>query len=72
MFTPLGMEDGPMQTIIDSLMNFLYDPDLASRSNANRYPNAPVYIDPADVRERFIERMKTIDEHGYFEPGTSE
>ncbi len=55
-FTPLGMEDNSMQVVIDSVMNFLYDDNLAGPPSVNRYPNASVQVKAADIQANDRER----------------
>jgi len=58
-FTPPGIEDAPMQQVLDSVLNWLYDPDIgasASSSMTSRYPGAPVRITIDDARENVRRR----------------
>lgn len=55
-FTPLAMEDGPMQIIIDSVMGYLYDDNLEAPAAVNRYPDAQTQIRAADIQANDRER----------------
>jgi hypothetical protein len=56
-FTPLGMDDTNMQIVIDSVLNWLYDPTLGEPTASTRYPGAKVYVDPQQVRTNFERRQ---------------
>lgn len=56
-FTPLGMDDATMQIVIDSVLNWLYDPTLGQPTSSTRYPGARVTIDPQEVRTNFERRQ---------------
>ena len=59
-FTPLGMDDTNMQIVIDSVLNWLYDPTLGTPTTGTRYPGAKVTIDPQQVRKNFDLRMEEM------------
>lgn len=62
-FTPLGLEDVAAQEVIDTVMNFLYEPWREGSSAAMRDdPNALVRYTPAEVRAAYDERRKLIDQ----------
>ena len=61
-FTPLAMEDGNMQVVIDSILNWLYDPTLGQPTAGTRYPGAKVTIDPQQVRSNFDRRLDEMAE----------
>ncbi|MDX9857099.1 MAG: hypothetical protein RBT76_04875 [candidate division Zixibacteria bacterium] len=62
-FTPLPMEDDVMQTVIDSVMNWLYDPQLAVPTTGTRYHGSDVTIGADRAREAFFERGLREEQH---------
>ncbi|MCB2231310.1 hypothetical protein KQH82_11400 [bacterium] len=55
-FTPLPLEEDDGQLIIDSVLNWLYDPQLEVPVSGSRYEGAKVTVDVDQVRKEFIER----------------
>ncbi len=57
-FTPLGMDSTRMQVVVDSLLNWLYDPTLGTKQVVvdNRYPDAPVKVTVEQARENYRAR----------------
>lgn len=53
-FTPLAIDSTQMQVVVDSLLNWLYDPTLGTASvTDDRYPEAQVKVSVAEARENF-------------------
>jgi hypothetical protein len=58
-FTPLAIDSSSMQIVVDSLLNWLYDPTLGSLTvSDNRYPEAQVKVSVAESKERYRERVE--------------
>jgi hypothetical protein len=55
-FTPLGLSDSTMQIVIDSVMAYLYDENLAAPASVNRYPDAQVQVKPSEIQANDRER----------------
>lgn len=63
-FTPLGLQDGPAQVVVDSVMNWLYDKYLPSRTTTvDRYPDARLQISAAQIRKFDADRTKQVLEY---------
>ena len=63
-FTPLGIEDGNMQQVIDTVLNWLYPRDgVVTTPNSIRYPDAKVKVDMAQARAKYWREFESaIDE----------
>lgn len=57
-FTPLAIDSVQMQIVIDSVLNWLYDPALSAPTSTIRYPDAPVQISISEARERYWRRVE--------------
>jgi hypothetical protein len=65
-FTPLaisnkpgnstGSQESEIQTLVDTVLNWLYDPSLIAPVSKERYPNAPVKLSISEQRQRYWER----------------
>lgn len=56
-FTPLGIDSTQMQVVVDSLLNWLYDPTLGDALvSDNRYPEAQVKVSVGEARENYRAR----------------
>ena len=67
MFTPLAFEEGSMQTVIDSVFEWLYDPLLSEPVKTVRYDNARVKTTAAELRERHWRQRQqagVVQKHG--------
>lgn len=62
-FTPLALNDNDAQLIIDSVLNWLYDPQLAAPTSGARYLGTDVKIGVANARKAFIERGLRIEKY---------
>lgn len=58
-FTPLAIDSTQMQVVVDSVLNWLYDPTLGSSSVSDgRYPEAQVKVSVAEARENYRVRQE--------------
>ncbi len=59
-FTPLGMEDEKMQTVINHMLDWLYPANLgvAPNETINRYPNSAVTFTADQIRKFEDQRME--------------
>lgn len=55
-FTPLAIDTIQMQIVIDSVLNWLYDPTISSPTSATRYHDAPTKLSVSEARERYWRR----------------
>jgi len=56
-FTPLAIDSVQMQIVIDSVLNWLYEP-IASPTSTIRYPDAPTKLSVSQERERYWRRCE--------------
>jgi hypothetical protein len=56
-FTPLAIDSVQMQVVVDSILNWLYDPSTTEPTKSIRYPDAPVKISVSEERERYWRRV---------------
>lgn len=64
-FTPLAIDDDSMKVVADSILTWLYDPDLGTAGGGvqeNRYPHAPVKISIDQARENARWRQPGLEE----------
>ncbi len=68
-FTPLVIDSVSSQILADSILNWLYDPNLgaASAVKENRYPGASLNISIEDARENYRRRVEELELSGYKE-----
>ncbi|HUV31006.1 MAG TPA: hypothetical protein VMY05_07970 [Acidobacteriota bacterium] len=57
MFTPFALEESAAQTVIDTVLSWLYDPYLVTPPLSTRYTDAPVPVNQSQVRERYFRRL---------------
>ncbi|MEA3296735.1 MAG: hypothetical protein U9R56_02590 [candidate division Zixibacteria bacterium] len=63
-FTPLSIESDSMQIVVDSVMNWIYDPNVGVlTSDGIRYKDAPVRISVSEARENYRERCRVRKEN---------
>jgi len=64
-FTPLAMEQSTMQVVVDSVLNWLYDPTLGQGDgqavSENRYPDARVRVSLAEARRNYEVRCEEYE-----------
>jgi hypothetical protein len=64
-FTPLSMETESMQVVVDSVLNWLYDPTLGvidgQAVSENRYPEARVRLSLDEARRNYEARAEEYD-----------
>jgi len=61
-FTPLAMDTTTMQVVVDSVLNYLYDPTLGTSTSQavreNRYPEAKVKVSLSEARRNYEKRCE--------------
>ncbi len=61
-FTPLVLKEPEVQELADSVLDWLYDPNLGGHGKAvvteNRYPDAPVKISIQEARDLYNQRVQ--------------
>jgi hypothetical protein len=60
-FTPLVLDSNAAYVMIDSILNWLYDPTLGAPINKARYPEAKVQISIEDARENHRRRVAEME-----------
>jgi hypothetical protein len=64
-FTPLSLEEESMYVMVDSVLNWLYDPHLSNALGADRYTDARVKIDVAQATAAQRERNRLLDREDF-------
>jgi hypothetical protein len=64
-FTPLSLEEESMYVMVDSVLNWLYDPHLSNTLSANRYPDAQVKIDAVQATAAQRERNQLSSQESF-------
>lgn len=63
-FTPLSIDSATMQVVVDSVLNWLYDPTLGGGNgqvSENRYPDAAVKISLSEARRNYDARCEEYE-----------
>ncbi len=63
-FTPLSIDSVAMQVVVDSVLNWLYDPTLGGGNgqiSENRYPDAAVKVSLSEARRNYEKRCKEYE-----------
>ncbi|MBD3401560.1 hypothetical protein GF420_01590 [candidate division GN15 bacterium] len=61
-FTPVAMNEDQIQVVVDSVLNWLYDPGLDEPTTSTRYQNARVRVGVDNARANYIERTRRMDD----------
>ena len=63
-FTPLSIDSATMQVVVDSVLEWLYDPTLGGSNgqvSENRYPDAAVKVSLSEARRNYDARCEEIE-----------
>ena len=53
-FTPMSMDPGPMQQVIDRVLDFLWNPDQFQPTSAIKYPGAKAATSISEERQKYL------------------